>query len=155
MTAFATLYREVKDELQAISGPLMDFAAEQVTKHGGFLPFGATLTTTGAIALQAAAPEEEPTTSEVVLPLLVTGLVTSVKADEAISAVAACEWVKIGLEGGALNDAIKVQVHHRRGIAVAFYLSAKKRLLRGWEFGDVIAKPADALIDGWPCERAA
>lgn len=148
MSDARTLYSEVKSELQAMASPLFDFAASQVRKRGAFLPFGATLSAHGEIALQAAVPEHEVVSSEEVLPILIDGLRQDAM-DKGLTAVAVCEWVKIGIDGGRFHDAVKVHVHHSRGIAVAFYMRASKRLLGGWEFGSMTAHPADGLVKGW------
>lgn len=142
-------YTEVKDELMKVADPLFGFATEQVLKQGAFLPFAAVLAADGQVALVAAAPEREPASGEDVLPLLVAGLQQSA-AREDVTAAAACEWVKIGLNGGKLQHAVKVHAHHRRGVAVTFYLPATKPLLRKWQFGEMIMTPAPPLIEAWP-----
>ena len=148
MTQADSLYAELKPDVQTIAAPLMDFGEQQVRKNGGFLPFGATLTQSGEVALQAAMPERDPATSDDVLPLVMQGL--EVAAGRAgITAVAVAEWVKIAEPGQELRDAIKVQVHHRRGLAVTLYTPATKRLLRGWNFGETIARAGEALIKSW------
>ena len=148
MSGSDTLYREMKAELQVVVSPLFDFATEQVRKRGAFLPFGATLSVQGEVVLQAAVPEGEVASSEEVLPLLIAGLQQDAMR-EGVAAVAVCEWVKIGKDGGRLHDAIKVHVHHNRGLAVAFYLPAHRQLLRDWHFGEMTARPADGLIQTW------
>lgn len=153
MTDFATLYQQAKPELQTMADPLLDFATQQVTTRGGFLPFGATLTEEGRVERQAAAPAAAVVSGDEVLPLLLAGLQRIAAAGA--RAVAVCEWVRIGSEGGALTDAVKVSVHHRGGVAVAFYLPATKPLLRSWRFGEIIARSAAALIDTWSVAAGA
>jgi len=141
-----SLYRELKDDLQAVAEPLFEFACEQVKKRGAFLPMGAKLSAEGETGLVAAAAEEDLTTSEVVLPLLVQGLNQYATSAEAL---ALCEWVKIDVEGGKRRDAVKVHAQHRRGLCVAFYLPATKSLFRGWQFGDMMVTPAASFIEAW------
>jgi hypothetical protein len=143
-----TLYSEVNDELQAMASPLFEFAESQVRKRGAFLPFGATLSAQGEIGFQAAGPKHELTSSEEVLPFLVEGLRQDAM-NKGLAAVAVCEWVKISIDGGRFHDAVKVHLHHSRGIAVAFYEPVSKRLFKGWEFGSMTAHPADGLVEGW------
>jgi hypothetical protein len=146
-----SLYRELKNDLETVANPLFEFACQQVTKRGAFLPVGAKLTTKGKVELVAAAPEEDVTSSNIVLPLLVTALQQSASDAEA---VALCEWVKIELAGAKARDAIKVHAHHKRGLAVVFYLPATKSLWRGWQFGDMVVRPADSLVEMWPVINA-
>ena len=141
------LYTQVKDDLATISGPLFDVAEKLVRKQGAFLPFGAVLAETGDVSLQAAAPENDLTTSTEVLPFVIDALQHAVRPSAAAAAVA--EWVKIGQDGGSLVDAMKVQVHHRRGLCVSFYVPATKRFLKGWQFGDTIVQPAEPLVVEW------
>jgi hypothetical protein len=65
-------------------------------------------------------------------------------------AVAYCEWVQIGLDGSKLTPAVKVHVHHADGVAVSFYIPSTKRLLRGWEFGEMLVQPAERIVSAWP-----
>lgn len=142
-----SMYRELKGDLQAVAEPLLDFACAQLKKRGAFLPIGAKLTRAGRTDLVAAAPDEEDTTSDAVLPLLIRALNQSAAGSEA---VAFCEWVKIELEDCKLRDAVKVHAQHRRGLSVAFYLPAKKSLFRGWQFGEMLVRPAEPFISVWP-----
>jgi hypothetical protein len=146
-----SLYEELKDHLQTVADPLFDFACQQVTKLGAFLPVGAKMTADGETELVAAAPKEDVTSSDVVLPLLVAALQQSATDAEA---VALCEWVKIEVDGGKARDAVKVHAHHKRGLAVAFYLPATKTFWRGWQFGEMMVKPAEKLVETWPCADA-
>jgi hypothetical protein len=141
------LYAELKGDLATVSGPLFDLAEQLVRKQGAFLPFGAVLSSTGEVSLQAAASEQDVATSEDVLPILIEGLQQAARPDASAAAVA--EWVKIGMEGGAMVDAMKVQVHHRRGLCVSFYVLATKRFLKGWQFGDTIVQPAEPIVIEW------
>lgn len=91
---------------------------------------------------------EDIASSTEVLPILHDGL-RAAAADSATAAIAVCERVKITPEGGSQTDAIKVLVEHARGLAVAFYLPCHKRLLRGWQFGEIMALPAKPEVGAW------
>jgi hypothetical protein len=143
-----TLYRDLKTDLQAVSGPLFEFAQQQVQKRGTFLPFGATLQPGGAVSLKAAWTGEDMASSAESLPLLHDGLRADAIQSEVL-AVAVCEWVKITPAGGSQTDAIKVLVEHARGLTIAFYMPCHKPLLRGWRFGDVIARAAEPEVRPW------
>jgi hypothetical protein len=141
-----TLYDEAKPDLQAVSGPLFEFAEQQVQKRGAFLPFGATLEPDG-VALKAAATETEVASSDEVLPLLHEGLRSSLTSDT--RAVAVCEWVKITPTGGDQTDAVKVLVEHANGLCVAFYRPMRKKLLGKWQVGDMLVVAADPEVGAW------
>ena len=147
------LYAELKDSLQALAGPLLDFTQSQVQRHGSFHDVGAVLRS-GQVELHAAAPETVQPSPEEVLELLQAGLQHAAE-DAQVEAVAIAEWVRIGVDAIPTQDAIKVHVHHRRGLAVAFYLPATKRLLRGWQFGAMVVKPAGGIVQGWIVQDAA
>jgi hypothetical protein len=134
------LYETARADLHPISEPLFGFAEQQVLKRGIFLPFGAIMDVAGNVQLQAAAGEHELTNSVEILPLLHQGLRSSMREDT--RAVAVCEWVKITPPGSRQTDAIKVLVEHSNGLAIAFYLPMRKKLLGSWEYGDLITMPA-------------
>ncbi|MEN6425031.1 MAG: hypothetical protein ABFE13_06700 [Phycisphaerales bacterium] len=148
MSEFETLYGELKGDMQTIATPLLDFAQQQVRLRGMFLPFGASLDDAGQITLAAAGTEREMASSIEILPILHDGL-RDAAARGKTTAIAVCEWVKITPQGGAQTDAIKVLVEHVRGLTVAFYLPCRKRMLRGWQFGEMIALPADPEVRAW------
>jgi len=148
MSSFETLYSELKDDFQVITEPLVDFARQQLHKRGMFLPFGASLAGDGEVTLKTAWTGQDTASSTEVLPILHDGL-RATAADSGTVAIAVCEWVKITLEDGSQTNAIKVLIEHARGLAVAFYLPCHKRLLRGWQFGEMIALPAKPEVGAW------
>jgi hypothetical protein len=141
------LQRSHQDELGKLADPLLGFAREQVAKRGGFLPFGASLTTAGQVVFQAASNGAEVASSLEVLPLLHEAMRLG-SQKEPVAAVAVCEWVKISTERGT-TDAIKVLLEHVSGFAVAFYVPCTKRLLRGWSFGEVFYVSAKPEVQPW------
>jgi hypothetical protein len=121
------LYGELKGDLQTVAEPLFEMACGQVEKRGAFLPFGSKLSPEGEVRLVAAAPNEDTTTSEVVFPLMIEALRESARYS---TAIALAEWVKITPDGGKQTDAVKVHAQHQRGLSVAFYIPATKKLFR-------------------------
>jgi len=150
MTDFNSKYSAAKDDLQAVANPLFDHGCEQVSKRGEFLPVGAKLTKNNDVGLIAAWDGKESTSAVEVLSLLLSSLNTAAKDAKA---VAYCEWVQIGLNGGKLTNAVKVHVHHVDGVAVSFYIPSMKRLLRAWEFGEMVVQPADPIVTAWPANE--
>lgn len=139
------LYGELKEQLQALSSPLFEFAEQQVRTRNAFLPFGAALARSGEVSLHAASASEDVTSPSEVLPILHEGLRSSV-AEHDLSAVAVCEWVRITPDGGTATDAVKVLVEHERGLTVAFYVPCRRRVLFGWRFDAMFAKPAEPEV---------
>jgi hypothetical protein len=146
-----SLYRELKGDLQMVAGPLFDFASQQVKKRSAFLPVGSKLSETGETSLVAAVSDDDVTSSELILPLLVAALRKSAAAADA---VALWEWVKIEVAGGKQTDAVKVHAQHKRGLSVAFYIPVTKSLFRVWQFGDMMVMAAEPFIESWPDEDA-
>jgi hypothetical protein len=146
------LYREVKADLAAVSGPLFDLARKHVSDRDAFLPFGAVLGQNGKIALIAGAVERETASSAEILPLVHAGLRHAAKPGGA-KALGVCEWVKITPPDGTQTDAIKVLVEHAKGCAFRFYVPCRKRLLGGWEFGPMMALGAEPEINAWGAEN--
>jgi len=142
------LYRDLKADLRALADPLLQFAQQQVQKRGMFLPFGATLRPGGEVSLSAAWTGKERVSSAELLPLLHEGLRADAVQSKAF-AIGVCEWVKITPAGGSQTDAIKVLVEHARGLTVAFYMPCQKPLLRGWQFGNVMALAAEPEVRPW------
>ena len=145
------LYIALAADLQAVSQPLFEFGEERVRERGAFLPVGAKLDATGQVGLLTAISAREAATSEDVLPMLLDGLAHAA-TDASVVAVAALEWVRISGADHAEQPAIKVQVHHRRGLAVTFYVPAARGSLGVWSFGGMIAKLSAGLVPLWPAE---
>ncbi len=141
------LYRELKGDLQTVAEPLFELACGQVDKLGAFQPFGSKLSPEGEVSLVAAAPDEDSTTSDVVYPLMIVALQESARSS---TAIALAEWVKITPDGGKQTDAVKVHTQHQRGLSVAFYIPATKKLFRSWQFGEMMVIPTDPLLETWP-----
>jgi hypothetical protein len=148
MADFDALYRALKSDLQAVSGPLFEFAQQQVQKKGTFLPFGAALGPGGEVSLEMAGTDQDMVSTIELLPILHDGLRAEGTRPEVL-AIAVCEWVKITPAGGSQTDAIKVLVEHRRGLTIAFYLPCHKPFLRGWRFGDMLALAAEPEVRPW------
>ena len=122
---------------------MLPFAQSQLSKHGGFHPFGAALTIAGEIGLRAAATDHEFPAPEALLELLSDGFRREA-ASGVLRACAACESVHITLPDGTSTDAIKMWTEHQLGGAITFYMPYRKRFLRGYEYGEIFARPGIA-----------
>jgi hypothetical protein len=143
------LYDALQADLDSLSAPLFGFAEQQVRERGAFYPVGAALDTDGGVRLLTAVSERESATSVDILELVLEGL-QHAATDDSIVAVATTEWIRISGAGQSEQPAVKVHVHHRRGLGVTFYVPASKDLFGGWRFGDMIARAGPGIIGAWP-----
>jgi hypothetical protein len=145
------LYAELRPDIEALTAPLFDLSESLVQKRGQFLPHGAVLDSTGETRMMMAAPpgfEERAVSAIEVLPMLHEGL-RAAASKESLRAIAVCEDVTIVPEGEKKTAAIKVLVEHRRGLSVVLYLPYSRKLLGGYKFGSVFAKPASPEVRIW------
>jgi len=147
------LYAALKADLNAAATPLLELGEQSVRKRGAFLPFGAALCDDGEVKLVTAISERDLASAEDVLPLLLEALAHAAAVTTTV-AVATAEWVLIATDDTSERPAIKVSVHHRGGLAIAFYEPATKGPLGGWQFGELIARPSAGLVSAWPAARA-
>lgn len=145
------LYCELQDDIQALASPLFEASEVFVRNRGAFLPHGAFLTAAGEVRLVAAAPpdfETRPVCSEEVLPMLHQGLRQDMERDDVV-AVAVCEDVMITPEGEKTSRAMKVLVEHKRGLCVALYVPFRRKRLKGYVFGEILAVGAKPEVSAW------
>ena len=147
MSSSDALYSEVKPDIEALATPLFESSERFLKARNNFLPHGAVLTEQGEVTLVWGMPENDWTNSTEVLPVLHEALRQS--AREGVRALALAENVTITPEGGKTTDAIKVLFEHRQGLVVALYLPFKKRLLRGYEFGECFSVAAKPEVNAW------
>ena len=109
-------------------------------EHGEFFPYGVALDACGEARMVAGEPGqgEQPASLDVLLTL-VEGLRAERKS---LRAVALISDVRL-----AESDAVRVELEHRDGHAIAVLLPyKKKRLRRGVDFGDLIATPGSQQV---------
>ena len=146
MSAAEALYWEVKDDLEAVAEPLFLAAWEQVELLGSCMPAAAKLTADGEVELVDPDPDAVIKISTLERPLLVEALQRVAVGAEA---VALCEWVRV-LDDGEPYLAVKVHVHHQRGLSAAYFMPAVKSS-EGWEHEEIHVRAAPALVAAWPC----
>jgi hypothetical protein len=111
----------------------LPFAQEQLAKHGDFLPFGAVVTADGEVKLLAAHAGEGASSSRDLLAMLVDGARNQASSNRAVALVADALVER-------KQDAIRIDIEHRDGHAIALALPyTKRRLGRGIEYGEMIA----------------
>ena len=118
----------------------LPFAQEMLDKHGEFFPYGAAVAASGDSKLVAGNPGEgEQPTSSGVLAQLVNGLRSqrdSLRATAVVSAVRTPD-----------SDAVRVELEHREGLAMAVLLPYSKNSLQpGVEYGPLAAAPANPQV---------
>ena len=131
--------RQAQDDLDGLLNITLPFAQQMLADHGEFYPFGATVTSSGQKRLLAGELGREHPASGDVLSLLVEGL----RRDrDGLRAVAMCTDVRL-LDG----DAVRVELEHQDGQAVAVLLPyRKKRFGRGVEYDDLRGGTADKQV---------
>lgn len=144
------LYSELKSDIEILTEPLFSFSEKCLKKRGNFVPHGATLDSSGVVALVGADPNNANgmSNSREVLPLLHEGLREQAKKEELI-AIGVAENVVVTCEGEAPTQAIKVLFEHKRGLVVALYLPFKKRFFRGYVFGNVFRIKTNSEVNAW------
>jgi len=127
-----------RTELDGLLDPLLDLAQDMLRKHGEFFPFGATLSTTGEMSLNAGDTGDDHPPSQEVIDLLVQAMRNEAEAGS-IRAAAICYDIRYQPEGGDATDAIAISLEHRAGDRALVVQPYSKGRLTGWRFGDLAA----------------
>ena len=116
----------------------LPFAQQMLAKHGEFHPYALSMSAGGEVAMVAADVGKEKAASLDVLALLYEGL--AARAQE-LRAAAIVSDVKLG----SGEDAIRVEVEHREGGALAVVLPYKKRG-QSVTYGNLAALPGERRV---------
>jgi hypothetical protein len=120
---------------------LIPFAQKMLQKNGAFLPFAASIKVDGELNPLAYMPDtDSPNATELIEKH--GEILRHLAATGEIQAGAICYDGRVSVGGAAKQDAITVLLEHTNEEAVTIYLPYKKRLLRGYEFGEIIANEA-------------
>jgi hypothetical protein len=139
-----SLSDEAQADVDQLLNEALPFAQQMLDRRGEFYPYAVKMTAGGETGMVAAEPGqgEHPESTDV-LAMLYAGLASE---REALRAAAAVSDVKIG---SPPSDAIRVEIEHREGAALAVFLPyAKKPLGRGVSYGDIRAASGERRI--WP-----
>lgn len=123
--------QQSQDDLDGLLNATLPFAQQMLAKNGEFYPFGAAVTAGGETRLVAADPGrgEHPASAEVLSSML-DGF-RRTRGD--LRAVAICSDVQL-----PDSDAVRVELEHRDGQAMAVLLPyKKKRFGRGVDYEDL------------------
>ena len=132
--------QQSQDDLDGLLNVTLPFAQQMLAKAGEFYPLGAVVSAAGEMRLVASDPgqSEHPASAEVLSSLL-DGF-RQERAD--LRAVAFCSDVRL-----PDSDAVRVELEHRDGHAMAVLMPyKKKRLARGVEYDELRAGPTDKQV---------
>jgi hypothetical protein len=133
--------QQSQDDLDGLLDETLPFAQQMLAKFGEFHPFGAAVTVNGGTELFGADPGQGEHAGADVRALLLGGM-RGVR--EKFRAFAVCCDVRL-----PDSDAIRVELEHQDGHAVAVLLPyKKKRFGRGFDYQDLRAGTTDKTI--WP-----
>jgi hypothetical protein len=133
--------QECQSDFDALLNTLLPFAQQQLDKRGAFLPFGAVVDRDGTVRLTAAHDGREQPAAMDVLDSLHEG-VRSQRAS-----IRAAAFVADVAVPGRPGDAIRVELEHADGVAIAVLLpQSKRRLSRGFEYAPLRAAPGERHV---------
>ena len=135
-----TASQQAQDDLDALVNAALPFATQQLEQHGEFYPYGVSRSTAGDESMVAGDPGAgERPASTAVLATLVEGLRRERDGLRAAALVADVRWSD--------GDAIRVELEHREGQAIAVLLPYNKKPFgRGVEFGNLAAGESSLQI---------
>jgi hypothetical protein len=134
-----------RDDLDNLLDPLLRFAQDMLKKRGEFYPFGATMSTAGAIQMEAGYTGSERPASQEVIDLLRGGMTARAKSGD-IRASGICYDVKFRGADGKATDAIGVDLEHRASDTVQIILPYSKPRFGGPRYGEMIAGRGERRI---------
>ena len=132
--------QEAQDDLDDLLNAALPFAQQLLGERGEFFPYGVVMASDGEVRMIAADTDQGDTPrSSDVLATLVRG----VRGErEALRAVALVSDVRAGE-----TDAVRVELEHREGAAMAVLLPyKKKRLRKAVEYAGLAASAASPTI---------
>ncbi|MDR2988199.1 MAG: hypothetical protein LBV34_25525 [Nocardiopsaceae bacterium] len=132
--------QQCQDDLDDLLNVTLPFAQQMLEKSGEFYPFGAAMSTIGEARMLAAdSGRGDHPASRVVLASLLDGVR---QYRDNYRAVALCSDVRL-----TDSDAVRVELEHMEGLAMAVLLPyKKKRLGRGVEYGEFRGGTADNRV---------
>ncbi|MCC9605765.1 hypothetical protein LOC68_21300 [Blastopirellula sp. JC732] len=137
---------EAQKEVTVILRTLADFAQQQLEKHDGFLPFGASIKSNGSLALGAGYVDEDGGDPNVILDFVFRGLRKQAMAGE-IRSGGYCMDVRVVLPGKTEKvDAIQVCVEHAEGHSIEVFIPYAKDDGGDYTFGNYISQQDDFRI---------
>jgi|HubBroStandDraft_1064217.scaffolds.fasta_scaffold350090_1 hypothetical protein len=132
---------ECQNDLDGLLNTTLPFAQQQLDKRGALLPFGAVVDRDGTVRLTAAYDGAELPASHDLLNSLHEG------ARSQRASIRAAAFVADVTVPGEPSDAIRVDVEHADGVAIAVLLPySKRRLGRGIDYEPLRAAPGERHV---------
>ena len=133
-------------DLDDLANALIPFAQQMLAKRGGFLPFGACLTTDGEIKLIAGDLGDEQPPAGQLIELLVDGLAARAQAGE-LRAAGVCYAATFEPDdGSAIQDIICVSLDHSGGERIDVMLPYSIEAEADTQYGELVAAPGSIAI---------
>jgi hypothetical protein len=145
----AEIYKAVKPDLSALAGPLFVQSEKLLRERGDFLPHAAVLNSEGKVSLMGAMSGSPGAfaNSWHILPMLHEGL-RSVARERSLTAVGIAERVDVVPGAGSMR-AVKVQLEHHEGLAIAFYMPFRREDSGDYTFGTMITLFTEFEVNAW------
>ena len=152
MSTHADIYAAVKGDLGTLARPLFEKSAQLLRERGDFLPHAAVLTPEGRVSLLGAMcnTKEGFANSWHILPMVQDGL-RSMAGERPLVAVGIAERVDT-IPGGGTMHAVKVQLEHQRGLAIAFFMPIVRDDLDKIAFGKMVTLFTETEVNAWSQE---
>ncbi len=121
------------------------FAQQQLKKRGEFYPFAVQILAEGELNPVAIDDGvETPVPSEMITAFI--DLFRHFAPQSALEAVAICYDGRVTVPGKEKQDAITVFLEHSNGECVTVYIPYIKKILRGYQYEDVIGSKAERRV---------
>jgi hypothetical protein len=143
------LYDDLKPDLGALAGPLVERCEQLLRARGDFLPHAAVLTSDGKVRMVGAMCNTPDgfANSWHILPMLHDGLRAMANENDLL-AVGIAECVA-QIPGIAATRAIKILVEHKRNFTIAFYLPFSQDASGQYTFGKTLSVQAEPEVKVW------
>jgi hypothetical protein len=131
---------EGQNDLDGLLNVALPFATQMLEQHGEFFPYAVVLEQSGGARMLGGDPGKgaHPASADILM-LLVEGL--RQQRDSLRSVALVCDVRR------AESDAVRVELEHREGTAIAVFLPYhRKRLRRELVFGDLAAGPSSRKV---------
>jgi hypothetical protein len=137
-------------DLDELLNALVPFAQEMLSKHGEFLPFGATMSVNGEITAEAAFDGEEPPPSERLIEMLTQAFRQKAVSGRIRAAGICCDVRTIPPGQTDKTDALCIKLEHQSGEAANLYLPYRKGLFGRYKYGEIfgVARTPEFFVQG-------
>lgn len=137
--------QQAQDDLDGLLDPALDFAQQQLDKHGEFYPYAVVVDSDGHQRMVTADTGEERPASADLITALISALSEQRNDLRAAAIVADVHVSEIG------SDAVRVTLEHSEQVALSVLLPYRRRRLgRAIDYGDLQAGETAAFI--WPTD---